>query len=271
MQIELDFPFVPQPRWGYGRAPHSRLEALINAHRSRYARRLTGFLRYQDDFGRIQSDDNPSTPMAPYWNNAWFSGLDAVALYGFIRDERPRFYLEIGSGMSTKFARQAVQDGQLSTRIISIDPEPRAVVDGLCDQFIRDPLEQVPTAVFDMLQAGDILFIDGSHRVFTNSDTVVFFLEVLPALPPGVFVHIHDVFLPYDYPPDWSQRYYSEQYILGAMLLGGAQSMQIELPVAFVGYDTTLRSAAEPTWAGHSAGAFHIGGSFWLRTLSWRP
>jgi hypothetical protein len=271
VQIELDYAVVPQPRWGHGRPPHGLLSAIIDADRGRYEQRLRQFLSYRDALARVASDPSPAAPERPAWNNPWFSGLDAVALYGFLRAEQPRRYLEIGSGTSTKFARLAVTDGRLSTRIVSIDPHPRAEIDRLCDEVVRTPLEDAPATLFDMLQPGDILFMDGSHRVFTNSDTVVFFLDVLPRLPAGVFVHIHDIFLPHDYPPDWNQRFYSEQYLLAAMLVGGCRSLQIELPSAFVGYDASLRSIIEPLWAGYAQGASHVGGSFWLRTLDWRP
>jgi hypothetical protein len=267
--IELDYGVAPRPRWGHGLPAHPQLYALIDANRDRYAGRLEQFLGYRDGLARVAPEADASAPDRPFWNNPWFTGLDAVALYGFIRAERPRLYLEIGSGTSTKFARLAATDGQLATRIVSIDPQPRAEIDRLCDRVIRSPLEDAPPTVFEMLQPGDVLFMDGSHRVFTNSDTVVFFLEVLPKLPAGVFVHVHDIFLPYDYPPDWNGRFYSEQYLLAAMFLSGARSVQVELPSAFVGHDAALRSMIEPAWAGYLDGRVHIGGSFWMKTLEW--
>ena len=80
---------------------------------------------------------------------------------------------------------------------------------------MRQPLEAVDASEFGALTAGDVVFFDGSHRVFQNSDVTVFFLEILPALPPGVLVQIHDIFWPVDYPPAWADRYYSEQYMAG--------------------------------------------------------
>jgi Methyltransferase domain len=271
VHIELDFDVFPEPRWGHGRPAHPRLYGLMDAERARYRQRLASFDMYRDDLARIAADEDPVTPDLPAWNNPWFSGLDAVALYGFLRAEHPRLYMEIGSGMSTKFARQAIKDGRLNTRIVSIDPMPRSDIDRLCDQVIRERLEATPSDTFADVQPGDIVFMDGSHRVFTNSDTVVFFLEILPALPPGVFVHVHDIFLPYDYPPDWSQRFYSEQYILAAMLAGGTRSLQIEMPCAFVSVDRPLRSLVQALWAKCAAAADHVGGSFWLKTLDWTP
>jgi hypothetical protein len=92
----------------------------------------------------------------------------------------------------------------------------------------------------DKIRSGDILFFDGSHRTFTNSDVTVFFLETLPRLPPGVIVHIHDIFLPADYPPEWNKRMFSEQYILAAMLLGKAPAFRTLLPDYFACTDPEL-------------------------------
>ncbi len=89
-------------------------------------------------------------------------------------------------------------------------------------------------AIFDELVSGDILFFDGSHRAFTNSDVTVFFLDVLPRLSPGVLVGIHDIYLPFDYPDDVADRYYSEQYLLAARLLAEGHSARVVLPTAFV-------------------------------------
>ena len=111
--------------------------------------------------------------------------------------------------------------GGFETRIVSIDPQPRAEVDELCDRVLRVPLEAADLSVFDELSDGDVLFFDGSHRTFMNSDATVFFLEVLPRLADGVLVGVHDVFLPYDYPRDFADRYYSEQYLLAAHLIAG--------------------------------------------------
>ncbi len=129
---------------------------------------------------------------------------------------RPKRFVEVGSGDSTRSAsrRRSIRDHSLPTLITSIDPTPRAEIDKLCDFVIRKPLEEVELDVFDELGPGDFLFIDGSHRSFSNSDVTVAFLDVLPRLRAGVVVHFHDIFWPYDYPPEWADRYYSEQYLL---------------------------------------------------------
>src|SRR5690606_38556794 len=150
----------------------------------------------------------------------------------FVRDRRPARYVEVGSGQSTKVVRRAVADGDLPTWVRSIDPQPRAEVDGLCHEVLRAPLETVDlAAAFGDLAAGDVVFFDGSHRVLPGSDCVAFFLDVLPALPAGVLVGIHDVYLPDDYPPGFFELWWSEQYVLAATLLADAgRRYRVELP-----------------------------------------
>jgi len=97
----------------------------------------------------------------PSWHNGWFQGLDAVALYCLLRDRNPGRYVEVGSGHSTAFARQAIEDGGLSTRITCIDPLPRTVVASLAHTVVRSALEDADLRVFDTLEAGDFLFLDG--------------------------------------------------------------------------------------------------------------
>lgn len=95
---------------------------------------------------------------------------------------------------------------------------------------MRRPFEDVSPDFFAQMSARDIFYLDGSHRCFQSSDVTVFFNELLAALPPGCLYGIHDIFLPFDYPDAWVDRYYSEQYVLAAYLLGGADGDVIEFP-----------------------------------------
>jgi hypothetical protein len=119
--------------------------------------------------------------------------------------------------------------------------------------------------VLDEIRSGDILFFDGSHRAFQNSDVTVFFLEVLPSLPSGVTVQIHDIVLPEDYPPEWHTRLYSEQYLLAAMLLAKESPFRTLLPNCFACLDPVLRPKADALVTPHMSHV--VGGSFWLETL----
>jgi len=213
---------------------------IFNANRDRIARNLEAFAKHRPFFDGIPNENTNSE--LPFWDNGWLPPLDGVALYGFLASRNPARYVEIGSGHSTRFARKAINDQLLRTEITSIDPRPRAQIDALCDHCIRVPFENVNQEFFGALESGDIVFFDGSHRCFTNSDVTVFFLDVLPALKPGVLVHVHDIYLPCDYPPN--TPYYSEQYLLAAYVLAGAP-LDIEMPNAFVTNDAELQKLAQ--------------------------
>jgi hypothetical protein len=188
---------------------------------------------------------------------------------------RPKRLFEVGSGHSTRFARRAISDHSTGTHITSIDPTPRAEIDEICDSVIRTRLEDADLHIFEELEPGDFLFIDSSHRTFPNSDVTIAFLDLLPRLKPGVILHFHDIFWPRDYPLEWSGRYYSEQYLLGAYLLGDASSrIEILMPNAFISQDARLAEICSPLlevpgirWSQDPAAwPFGIaGGSFWMR------
>jgi hypothetical protein len=264
-EIHLDYPVRSVPRYGHGRPPHPRLTAIIDRGRDRYRGLLESFLAHRECFLRIPLDAPAGGP-DPHWVNGWFPGLDAIALHCLLAGNDPARYLEVGSGMSTRIARRAIRDHGLRTRIVSIDPCPRAEIDPICDEVVRAPFEDVDVAVVDQLGDGDILFVDGSHRCFMNSDVTAQFLDVIPRLRPGVLVHLHDIFLPWDYPPAWADRFYSEQYLLAVALLAEGPHLEILLPNAFVSLDDELRRVLEPIWQDpHMAGVQADGGSFWLR------
>ncbi|MBP2708419.1 class I SAM-dependent methyltransferase [Microbispora sp. RL4-1S] len=262
--IFIDHPGRPEPRFGYGRPDHPGVTELLERGRDRYRQRLGRFLTLSDDLASIPVRDRPGGT-TPYWDNGWLPPLDALALYGLLVEAAPRRYVEIGSGNSTKFARRAVRRHGLPTSITSIDPAPRAHIDALCDRVVRTPLEQADPAVFAELEAGDVVFLDGSHRVLMGSDVTVFFFEILPLLRPGVLVHLHDILLPRDYPPEWRWRYYSEQYLLAAFLLGGRDRYEVELPGAFVQGDDDLRGLVEPLWRRLGVVHDYLPSSFWFR------
>ena len=265
--ILIDYPPRPLARYGYSVPAHGILLDRFQRGRDEYRALLTAFLHHSERLGSIPLRP-PENGSEPGWVNGYLPGLDAAALYGLIALRAPGRYVEIGSGNSTKFARRAVLDHGLTTEIISIDPHPRASVSALADRRIERPLEQVPVEEFDALLApGDFLFFDGSHRCFMNSDVTVFFLEILPRLRPGVWVQIHDVTLPWDYPPAWSGRHYSEQYVLAAYLLGGGGGSRVALPNAFVSRDPELSKILDPIWDRPELETVERGGSsLWLET-----
>ena len=137
--------------------------------------------------------------------------------------------------------------GQLPTTMLSVDPQPRAEVDLVCDEVERTPLEAADPRRVAALASGDVLLIDSSHYALQGSDVVAFFLDVLPALPAAVLVGIHDVFLPDDY-PWWLSRWYAEQYLLATWLLGAAGRVGLIFPAHFCATDPQLRTSVDGLW-----------------------
>ena len=268
-QISINYPTSASnsSRWGYSCAPHPILTQLLENKRESYESLLKQFLEASQLYANIPIQADPDDPTRPCLKNPWLPGLDSFALYSMIGICKPKRYIEVGSGYSTKFARQAIKDYKLDTKLISIDPQPRAEIDALCDVVIRQPVEMVDLETFDSLEANDILFIDNSHRSFLNSDVTITFLDIIPRLNQGVLVEIHDIFLPFDYPPHWVERYYNEQYLLAAYLLAEGTRFEIVLPNAFISKDSSLQKMMKPLFStlnGVSSG----GGSFWIRTGS---
>lgn len=154
-------------------------------------------------------------------NNSYFFGSDMHVLYLMVRSLRPRRIVEIGCGNSTRISRQAIMDGGLDTQITAIDPQPRRDISAMVDAFEQMRLEEMSNfGVFETLEANDILFVDSSHEVRVGNDVARIFCEIIPRLKPGVVVHVHDIFLPFDYPPDFATAMpeWGEQYVLHAWL-----------------------------------------------------
>ncbi len=236
-------PIEPQPRYGYGLPGHARLTKLLGAGDERYRELLTGFQRYAGDLAAIPLDT--VSPLEPHWRSGFLFGIDGASLYCFIRSRAPRRYFEVGSGNSTLFVDRARRDGNLELEIVSVDPAPRREIDSICNRVIRQPLEEADLSIFGELQEGDMLFMDGTHRVFMNSDVVAFFLDVLPELAPGVLVGIHDIHLPDDYRPEHNDRYFSEQYMLAAYLLAEPEWLETVLPCWYACHHAELKELTQ--------------------------
>lgn len=238
----------PQP-------PNPIIERLFADHTREFADVLGLLDRYSADLTAIGAD----APPAPRWGQGWFPRLDAAIAYALVRDRRPERIIEVGSGHSTRFLARAVRDGGLETQITAIDPEPRRSLAGLPVEHLACALQDAPPTLFGTLAAGDILFIDSSHIVMPGTDLDILFGQVVATLPAGVMVHIHDIFLPDDYPADWIWRGYNEQQAVAALLAGGgirplfasryaatrmtttvAATVVDRLPIAGGVYDTSL-------------------------------
>lgn len=230
--------------------------------------------RFQSAF-RQEYDSLPRQPTGNphdfYLDNGAFVSVDAEVLYCMVRQFKPRRICEIGSGMSTLLSARAAlrneQDGCPPCDLLAIEPFPseglRCGFPGLT-RLLEKRVEDVPLSEFGQLSEGDILFIDSSHVLRIGNDVQFEYLELLPRLRRGVIIHIHDVFLPAEYPRHWvtgMRRFWTEQYLLQAFLafnhsfevLWAGSYMHLRQPdrlqSAFASYD---RAKTRP-------------GSFWIR------
>jgi len=163
-----------------------------------------------------------------HYNNGFFEGVDAEIAYSFVRKHRPARIIEVGSGFSTRVMAAALHanlaERDTPSELITIDPFldrlPDSDLDGRM-KVVPKPVQQVLPKIFTSLHKEDILFLDSSHVVSTGSDVVYEYLDILPRLQNGVLVHVHDVFLPSDYPREVvlkNRCFWSEQYLLQAFL-----------------------------------------------------
>lgn len=263
-EYKIDF----KPRYGHGKPAHDLMLSIVERNRADYEKNLESFLRYKTVFTELKEHKNETNEDLPSWNNEFLPGLDIIGLYGIVSNGKPKRYIEIGSGNSTKVVRKAILDQNLQTHITSIDPYPRANIDHLADRVIREPFENLDDISFitDELKENDILFIDNSHRSFPNSDVTVCFLELLPRLNKGVVVQIHDIYIPYDYPQFMCDRFYSEQYMLATSLLANPDRYRVILPNYFISEDKQLKKVLQPLWdEPNLKNVEHHGGSFWMK------
>jgi Methyltransferase domain len=207
-------------------------------------------------------------PSPELLTNQSYGPVDAGVLYAMVRALKPRQIVELGSGYtSLVIARACVRNTEEGSqaRYRAFDPYP-GVADpppaGL-DELVPAAAQDVPREVFDQLAAGDVLVVDTTHTVKTGGDVNRIVLEVLPALLPGVVVHFHDIFLPWEYPRIWAEEYglyWSEQYLLQAFL---ALNPEFEVICALHAlsreHPDRLRDIV-PSW---NAGA--VPGAFWIR------
>lgn len=264
--LRVDFPPKDniQPEWGYERPPHPELFKLIDSNLPEQMTLLKSILEKASDYHTWPEKEIPSEPDIPWRINDFLPPFDAAALYGMLLHMRPKRYLEIGSGMSTRVAHLARSKGDFPMEIVSIDPDPRFSISRLCDEVYRLRLEELDSEKFlSLVTPQTVVFFDGSHRSFPGSDVTIFFLNLLPRLPSGCVVHIHDIYLPADYPAHALKCLWSEQYLLAAFLLGGSHRLQVILACAHLA--ANQEASAILTKSLHTE-AFG-GCSFWLRII----
>jgi predicted O-methyltransferase YrrM len=238
--------------------PYSPLETIMAAAEPKFAALLAEIDGLEADLAALGHEPPPS----PRWTQDWFPTLDAAAAYAIVRGRKPKRIVEVGSGHSTRFMKRAADDGGLATQITALDPQPSRFVDQLDIEFLATTMGAADPSVFAKLGQGDILFIDSSHILMPGSDVDDLFNRVMPTLPAGALVHIHDIFLPDDYPAIWDWRGYNEQLGVAALLTSGAYE------VLFASHYVTTRMAAAVAASAVARLPAKMGGlpaSLWLR------
>lgn len=216
--------------------------------------------------------ERPSGALSYHYANGFFGSVDADILYAMIRHLRPAQIVELGSGYSSLVigaarAQNDADSGQASHHTVwdpfsrpDLAPRIREVAD-----LRLTSANDVPLEVFDGLRAGDVLFVDTTHTVKLDSDVNFIVLDVLPRLAPGVVVHFHDIFFPFEYPKEWltdPEVYWAEQYLLQAFLAFNP-SFEVLLGAAALAADASEQVAALMPQA-------HIArhpGSLWMRRV----
>lgn len=166
-----------------------------------------------------------------YLNNGVYSYGDGIFLYSMMRYFKPKRIIEVGSGYSSAVmidTNEIFFDGKLN--LTFIEPYPERLygllkgADKTNNQILVKPVQEVALSEFEKLEANDFLFIDSSHVSKTGSDVNYLFFEVLPRLKPGVLIHVHDIFTPFEYPKEWVLKEnvwfgFNELYLLKAFLM----------------------------------------------------
>jgi len=199
------------------------------------------------------------------FDNGFFSGFDAAVYYSMIRHLKPQRIIEIGGGYSTQLAGKALAVNG-SGKLTCIEPYPERL-NGSRVELIQKRVEEIDVGFFSCLEANDIVFIDSSHTVKFRSDVCFEFLEILPRLAPGVWVHVHDIFFPHDYPAEWlieRRTAWNEQYLLEAFL-----SFNKEFQIALANYWLCLDHSHEAARLWPSALTANDGASsLWMKRVA---
>jgi len=245
----------------------------IDFNHQQFKQNLISLSKYADECK--WPEEHTSNPKDFYLNNNCFSYGCASVLHSMIRRNKPSRIIEVGSGFSSRIIREAIllneKDG-LKTEYTIIDPYSNLVQEDFPSNttIIKRPVELMDTAFFEKLIENDILFIDSSHVCKIGSDVNFEILEVLPILNPGVFIHFHDIDLPYEYPKLYTtnpqfRMFWTESYLLQAYLSGN-KNYEIFLPMRY------MQSKYEPDFRSLFPNGNKIqnwnSGSFWIKRIN---
>lgn len=230
------------------------------------------------EFGAEYDRLPPYEEIAALGFGVGFTKADARALYYMIRSAKPKRYLEVGAGLSTYYCHLARQENQKSgdtTRITSVEPFPFDALYGIEHiRVVKDQVQNLPLEAFAELRAGDFLFIDSSHAAKIDSDVTFLMMEVVPRVAVGVYVHIHDIPFPYNFPfpPElyifdrqWPM-YWNEPVLVQAFLQFN-DSFEIVLSLPYLNYHTPELIRDTIPEVGPTLSYANAIGSLWVRRV----
>jgi predicted O-methyltransferase YrrM len=225
---------------------------------------------FETFYKELPFPDQKTEDFRYFYQNEAYSYSDAIVLYCMIRHLNPQKLIEVGSGYSSSVTLDTNEKFMgNSIACTFIEPYPQRLESLLKENdkktvtIHKKNLQEVPLNVFEALKENDILFIDSTHVSKFNSDVNYLFNEILPALNPGVYIHIHDVFYPFEYPKDYlmERRAWNEQYTLRAFL-------QYNDNFKIVMFNTYLESMFEDKVKSRFPLLYkNTGGSIWLKKI----
>ena len=219
-----------------------------------------------------QDFDPPSDQVSDrryFADNPAFGIGDARLLQALMRHLRPKRIVEIGSGYSSALMLDVVDEHfDDEIEITFIEPYQELLRSLLRPddldrvEFVSDPVQQVEPSRYEALESGDVLFVDSTHVVRVGGDVTHDVFEVLPRLRPGVVVHFHDVFYPFDYSAHWIRegRLWTEAYLLRAFL---QHNDAFEIMIFPHQLQLTALDRLQEVWPTAPEGV----GSLWLRRV----
>lgn len=226
--------------------------------------------KFREYYREMPFTNDPKSGLRYHFSNGFYAQSDGVFLHSVIRHFKPKRIIEAGSGYSSALildTNDLFFGGEIELSFIEPYPERLySLLDGedkRDTEIITTKLEDVPLQRFDELDENDILFIDSTHVSKTGSDVNYAFFEILPRLKPGVLIHFHDVFFPFEYPPSWVLEWdgfgWNEAYMLRAFLMYN-KSFEVVL------FNTFLEHKHKEWFAEHMPVCLeNTGGSIWIR------
>jgi len=228
------------------------------------------FPRFHPLYDYAEEGDEAAAAGTFFSSNSQFGWLDSRTLFVLMHAWRPQRIVEVGSGFSSLLIADVNRRWfDAGIEVTCIEPYPRpflqAGIPGIT-RLVEAKVQEVPMEEFGRLQAGDILFIDSSHVAKTGSDVNYLYFDVLPRLARGVNIHVHDIFLPNEYPRHWvldENRSWNEQYLLRALLMySSAFEVVFGCSYAAYAFPELVRSALPSSY-----GSAYAGASFWMRRV----